>query len=388
MNGKHKNIMIDEFSTLPQLTRRQEDILALIVGSYTQVPEPVSSKQIVEEYKLIVSSATVRNEMARLEELGYITAPHTSAGRIPTAMGYRYFVRGLMYNKDLELIDREQINNKFGELPAVLDSWMKQAATILARTVRLAALVTPPSAEQTRFKHIELIAIQGRLVLMVLVLHGGAVHQRMLNLADSVSQRALSETAEHLNAICADLSANQMRVKRHSFELLERDIIDLATDIMDRAGGSELRYLYRDGLSEIISSFPDTEGAQQAVRVFEERAFLEMIMSEALRPVVKDEENDVRVIIAGDNRWEEMSQLSMVLGHYGVPGQLSGALGLLGPTNINYGRAIGAVRHVSALMTDMLVTMYNETPNSSSLPDEATQEEDEDESKDIPPSKH
>jgi heat-inducible transcriptional repressor len=186
-------------SQLPELTRRQEEILTLIVRNYTQAVEPVASKQLVET--LGVSSATIRNEMAVLEELGYVSAPHTSAGRVPTEMGYRYFVKYLVKNGDLTNAEQTHIVEKLQNLALVGDQWMRATATILARTAGSASLVTPPLAETSRYKHLELISIQGRLVLMVLVLHGGTVQQRMLNLAEPVPQDTLSNVATLLNSL-------------------------------------------------------------------------------------------------------------------------------------------------------------------------------------------
>lgn len=345
-------------TTFPELTRRQQEILALIVRTYTESPRPVSSQILIEKHGMDISSATVRNEMARLEEMGYITAPHTSAGRIPTTMGYRYFVRHLMNNisGELTLVERRQIDARFRALPVLLEQWLKQSATVLARTARTASLVTPPISGTNRFKHIELIAIQGRLALMVLVLQGGVVHQRMLNLAEAVSQAALSEAADHINSVCDNLNASELQVKSHGLSILEREVVEIAADLMERGDSHTVRTVYRDGLSEIINAFPDSGGAQQAVRLFEERAFLDMILAEVLSPLIDDE---VQVVIAGDGRWNELSQVSMVLSHYGIPGQMSGALGVIGPTSINYPRAIGTVRHIAGLMSDMLMNLFS-----------------------------
>ena len=358
--------MSEQEQLLPELSSRQAEILSLIVRAYTESPEPVSSKYLVESYTLNFSSATVRNEMAHLEEMGYIAAPHTSAGRIPTALGYRYVVKEMLNTSELSHADQHYIENKFTQLPAVLDQWMRQAATVLARTSNTASLVTPPVAQKSRFKHVELISIQGRLVLMVLVLQGGTVHQRMLTLAEPVTQIVLSESADRINSLCHDLNATQMQMKSRQFNELEREVCEIASELMDKSNSSQLRVVYRDGLSEIINAFPDSEGAQQAVRVFEERAFIDMILSEILHPLL---EQDVQVVIAGDGR-EELSKLSLVLSRYGVPGQLRGMIGVLGPTNLNYGRAISAVRKVSGLMTDMLVELYDDDTIQSENDDE------------------
>lgn len=372
--------MTTDASNLPELTRRQEDILSHIIRSYTQKPEPVSSKYLVETSTLGVSSATIRNEMAVLEDLGYIAAPHKSAGRVPTEAGYRYFVAHILGRNALSDSEKNHLAEKFRALPMVTDQWMRYAATALARTARTASLVTPPIAETSRFKHVELISIQGRLVLMVLVLHGGIVQQRMLKLADAVPQSKLGEAANNINALCADLYAHQIRMKAVGLDFLEREVAELAADVMERADNNRTQVIYRDGLSEIIGDFPDGEGAQQVLRVLEERAFLDMILSDLVDPLT----DDVRVIVAGDGRWEELSQLSLVLTRYGVPGQMRGAIGVLGPTHINYGRAISTVRYVSSLMTNMLTTLYEDdpptTPNGDDDDTSAPEPPDQDES--------
>lgn len=347
--------------TLPELTPRQEQILTLIVKSYSSNPEPVGSKHLVETYNLNFSAATIRNEMAVLDELGYISAPHKSAGRVPTTRGYRYFVQRLIDGGELSGYEQKTIEQKLQSLPLATEQWMRLAATVLARTAQTASIVTPPIAETSLFKHVELISIRGRLVLMVLVLHSGQVHQRMLNLADPVPQEKLTEVAGRVNQLCLDLYANQIRMKSVQLPLLEREITELAADVMDRADNNQVRVVYREGLGDLIGTFSDGQGAQQAVRLFEERAFLSMVLDDLLYPVTPTaEDDDVKVVVAGDGHWNELDRLSMVLGRYGVPGQMSGAVGVLGPTHINYGRAISTVRYVSSLMTNMLVDLYDD----------------------------
>jgi heat-inducible transcriptional repressor len=341
---------------LPELTHRQENILTRIIHAYAENAEPISSKAL--EASMGISSATIRNEMARLEEIGYVTAPHTSAGRIPTVLGYRYFVQTLRDNAQISPNEQSLITQKFNTTPSAIDQWMKQAATLLARNTSVASLVTAPSSEQHRFKQINLIGVQGRVVLMVLVLQGGVVHQRFLNLMDTISIEKLNETTEHINRICHNLSAKQMLVKARGTNELEREVIEIAAGLVEQSGDTQI---YQDGLSEVIRAFPDNEGAQQAVRVYEEPAFLDVIVREILDP---NTNTGVQVIIAGDGRYEELSQLSIVLSRYGAKGRLSGTLGILGPTNINYPRAIGTVRHVAEVMTDKLDDLTSEdSPN-------------------------
>lgn len=341
---------------LPELTKRQEEILAFIIRHYTQKPEPVSSKILAEQADFSLSSATIRNEMAVLEDLGYIQAPHTSAGRIPTKDGYRYFVKHQL-NPETALSSSEQkhITGKFQSQPLATEGWLRIAATVLARTAQSASLVTAPTAETSRYKRLELIAIQGRLVLMVLVLHGGVVQQRMLNLAEPTAQIRLEEVANIINGLFADLSTPQIRFKLSQLSQLEREVGELAVELMEQADKDQTRLVYRDGLSDAIGNFTDGEGAQQMIRMLEERAVLEIILNE----ITQTDQDDIRVIVGGDGRWDEINRLSLIFSRYGIPGQLSGAIGILGPTHINYGRAISTVRYVSGLMTTMLEDLYN-----------------------------
>jgi heat-inducible transcriptional repressor len=334
---------------LPELTERQEVILSLIVREYIRDAQPVGSKLLVEEFDVGVSSATVRNDMAALEQYGLIYAPHTSAGRIPTRQGYSYFAQRLLKTARLSGQERRSIEQAFQRASQNVDEWPRIAAMALSRTAKLAALATPPRAAENHFKHLELISTQGRLVLMVLVLQGGSVHQQLLTLADTVPQEVLSRTAQIINATCTRLIAEQVRAQtRSQSDELVREIGELVADAMRQVNQQSVRDVYRYGLSESLTSFSEHE-AQQVLRVLEEEDLLESILRETLA----DDEPDVQIVVAGEGRWENLSHLSMVLGRYGTP-QARGTLGLLGPTRMRYGRAVSAVRYVASLMSDML----------------------------------
>jgi heat-inducible transcriptional repressor len=163
---------------LKTLTERQETILALIIHEYIDTAEPIGSKRVVDKYSLGVSSATVRNEMTALTGAGLLRQPHTSAGRIPTEKGYRYFVRRLLGESDLSPSEKRLISHQFHQTKADADQWVRLAASVLAQHSRVASLVTAPRPDRAIFKHLELISTQARQVLLVLVLKGGDVRQQ------------------------------------------------------------------------------------------------------------------------------------------------------------------------------------------------------------------
>src|SRR5260221_10014203 len=351
----------------PQLTERQEKILALVVREYINKPEPVGSKYLADNFLTNISSATIRNDLAALEELGYVTAPHTSAGRVPTEAGYRYVVKRLPEEGELPADEQKSIASEFSQAPNEIEQWMQFSAATLARTSRGAALVTAPYAHSSQFKHIELISTQGRLVLMVLVMYGGEVRQQMLTLADTLSQEALTAAATRINQIVDGLTGEQVQAKLPTVDNeLEHEILEIVAETL---GGRDNQHViaYRDGLSGVLAEFTESEGAQQALRMMEERSPLAGILSEAL----SNDIGQVQVVIAGDGRWTEARHLSMVLTRYGVNGQATGTLTVLGPTRMRYGRAISAVRYVAGLMSNLLFDVYGSEappPNENDLP--------------------
>jgi len=341
------------------LTERQRLILALIIHTYVETAQPVGSKAIIERYKLDTSSATIRNDMVELTDAGYLRQPHTSAGRIPTEEGYRYFVRQLMGQTELPMTTRRTITHQFYQAGRDVNRWMRLAASVLAHQSQGASLVTSPRPESARFKHLSLISTHGRQVLMVMVWTGGQVRQQMLTLAEPVSQEQLSTAASHINLVCEGLDADGIAALSGQFDALEQDVIKLTREELDRMKQVVSGEVFRDGLTNVLAEpeFAESESARKALRVLEERSMLEDLLS---RTVLTSGMDDVQVLIGGEGTWEDLRDCSMVLARYGAPGLLTGALGVLGPTRMAYGRTVSTVRFVSGLLSDLVIEMLAE----------------------------
>jgi len=341
------------------LTERQKLILALIIREYIETAQPVGSKRLVKRYHLDVSSATIRNDMAVLTEKGYLRQPHTSAGRVPTENGYRYFVRQLMGHTELPGDTKRMIAHQFYQAGHDVDRWMRLAASVLARQSRAASLVTSPHTEQARYKHLELIGTRGRQVLMVLVLAGGEVRQQMLALAEPVSQERLSAVAAQMNALCVGLDPGSIAALRPQFDELGQDVVKLIVSDMQRAGDVLSGEVYRDGITQVLAEpeFAESSAARNALRILEERALLEDLLS---RTVMTSSVGGVQVLIGGENTWEELRDCSVVLARYGAPGLATGTVGVLGPIRMAYGRTISTVRYVAGLLSDLVVDLHAE----------------------------
>lgn len=333
--------------------------MRLVIQEYVTSPKPVSSRTLTENYDLRVSSATVRNDMAALEEMGFLSQPYTSAGRTPTDAGYRHVVNRLLHEGELPSRERTTIRDEFHQTRLDLAQWMQLAAAILARTSRSVSLITSLQADLNRYKHLALIATEGRLVLMVLVLESGDVHQQMLELAEPLSQESLTGTAEQLNRLCEGLTAKEVLTKAARRDVLERELSQQAGDMIQRADSQRATVIH-DGISNILGE-PDLEreGVLQTLRALEEREVLDEVLNRLLAP----DAEDVQVVIGGEGGWEELSHCSIIVSRYGVTGHSSGALGVMGPTRMQYGRAIPAVRFVSQVMSDMLGSIYGGSEN-------------------------
>lgn len=335
------------------LTDRQRLILGLVVQEYVESAKPVGSKRIVEQYGLDLSSATVRNEMGRLVELGFLRQPHTSAGRVPTEQGYRYFVRQLMQPPALPASTKQTITHQFYQARHDVDQWMRLAASVLANQAKGASLVTAPYAKQARYKHLELILTTGRQVLMVLVLMSGKVLQQMLVLKEPVSQERLSEIALQLNGLYHSKDLEAFGTLPKDLELLGQDIYKLVADEINRAEHALTGEVYHDGWANVLAEpeFQESETARKALRVLEERPLLENLLAQT---VVNAEIGGVQVLIGGEGQWEEISECSLVLARYGMPRMATGILGVLGPIRMSYGNAVSTVNFVAGLMSDLV----------------------------------
>lgn len=342
------------------LTERQRLILAMVIRSHIETARPVGSKRLVDHYELDISSATVRNEMAILTDAGLLRQPHTSAGRVPTENGYRYFVRQLMGNTDLPADSKRMIYHQFYQARYDIDTWMRLAVSVLAHQSQAASWVTAPHADQAQFKHLEIIATRGRQVLMVLVLVGGAVRQQLLELAEPVQQARLSQVAEQLNSLFTGKGAEAIeQYPMHTLNDLGQDLAKLVTQEMRRSNALLTGEVYRDGLTNVLAEpeFAESESARNALRVLEERALLEDLL---VSTAMQSEIGGVQVLIGGEDNFDELRDCSVVLSRYGSPGLATGMLGVLGPIRMSYGRTISTVRFVSEILSDLVVESLTE----------------------------
>jgi heat-inducible transcriptional repressor len=339
---------------MADLTKRQEHILAFVVQEYVENAQPVGSETLLRRRGLGVSSATIRNELVVLEENGYLTHPHTSAGRIPTEKGYRYFVESLMDEFEIPKVEQRMISHQFHQVTLDVDQWMRLSAAVLAHASHSAALVTAPQSTRCRFKHVQLVSINDQVALLVLVLQEGTIKQQMHSLAEPVVQEELTRTSNRLNDHFAGLNVEQIHSINLTLTDFENSVVLVVTDLMRQIDTRSSHEVYRDGIMDILRQpeFSAIDRMQALLEMLEQRTTLETMLSE-LAP-----ERGVQVVIGGESQYDAMSDYSMVLSRYGLPGEASGIVGVLGPVRMHYPRTIGVVRYVSSLLDDLMARMY------------------------------
>jgi heat-inducible transcriptional repressor len=335
-----------------KLTDRQEFLLGLIVREYVETVQPVGSKTLVDRYRLHFSSATTRNDMQTLTEEGFLRQPHTSAGRVPTEEGYRYFVQRLLGENELPAAEKRTISHQFFQARGDVDQWMRLAAAILARHSSAASLVTAPAADRAVFRQLQLISTKGQQVLLVLVLHGGKVQQQFLTLDEPFSQEELSQMAAQINALFDGEDSETVEGALDGSPPRARQVLAAVVELMQRADFVATAEMVHDGLANVLKTpeFSDPDLVSRTLRILEEQSLLGGFLSRALGSEV----GGVQVVIGGEGDWEDLRECSMVIARYGTPGLATGALGVIGPMRMAYGRTISAVRYVSSLMSDLV----------------------------------
>ena len=339
---------------MAHITERQKLVLALVIREYVDSAEPVSSGRLVENYQLDFSSATVRNEMAALSEVGYLHQPYTSAGRVPTKKGYRFFVQQLMGPAELPTHVQQMIRHQFYQARHDVDDWLSLSASVLAQHTRGASIVTPLHTDQAQVKHAALLNTRGRRVLLVLVLESGEVLQQTMILDEQVAQEDLSRLAEEINQLASGKGVQALkRLSEDVEEELSREVLQLMSKEVERTGTVTSGNVYRDGLSNVLSQpeFSEPDLAQRTLRIFEDRSMLDDMLT---RTVFEDDSPGVHVIIGGEDTWEELEDCSVILAQYGSQDHTMGAVGIIGPMRMPYNRAISTVRFVSDLMSELV----------------------------------
>lgn len=335
------------------ITARSSLILNYIVGEYISRAAPVPSQLIANNADLGVSPATIRNEMALLEREGYLIRPHTSAGCIPSDKGYRHYVESI---EDIRLPRDEQrlISHTFHQVEKEVEAWVSLTATLLARLVQNVAVVSLPKSTDSRLKHLELISLQDARALVVVVLEGAVVKEKLITFSEAVNQPSLTIIGTKLNSLYDGLSSRQITEKKVELTALEKQATDYLVTIMQAEDSKEYQDPYLEGWHFMLNQpeFAKSESARVLMELVERRGLLKVIVPG------KFSRQGVHVIIGKENQDEAIQNCSVVICNYGVPDQAKGTIAVVGPTRMPYTRTIPTVYYLSSVLSQLVAGLY------------------------------
>jgi heat-inducible transcriptional repressor len=338
------------------LDARAQAILRTIIEEYVTSAQPVGSQALVERYSIGVSSATVRNIMADLERAGYLSHPHTSAGRVPTDAGYRIFVESISESVTLAPVEQLMIRHQFGQVEYATDQWFRLAAATLASVTREAGLATPAKATSAELRHLDLVPAGERTAALVLVLSENTVKHCLLPLERPFEPAEMERAAMQLSGLLSGGTAETIERELASMpgsspeDRLVRAAAERALAVMREFDAAAVEDVFSEGLLNVMAApeFSQSEKLRRVFTALQDHDYLGRLVHRVAQT------GAVQVFIGAENESAEMQEVSLVVAPYGTPGRAVGLVGVLGPTRMAYPHAISSVRYVSGLINEMV----------------------------------
>jgi len=335
---------------------RKRKLLQAVIYHYVRTNKAVGSQVIVDKYNFGLSSATIRNLLVELEKEGYLIQPHTSAGRIPTDKGYRFYVDSLLEVQSLAGAEEEKIKKEYSARTKELEGLMISTSHMLSSLSHYTGMVLSPRLDKSLLRRLQLISLGGNQILVVVVSQTGLIRHRVVTLDRPIESGRLAIISNTLNERLAGLPLSEVRTQiLHHIEAAQQEQVEafaLAKELMREAFDlrSNESELYVDG-RENIFSFPETNDFGQLtglLKVFEEKNLLASVLEKAMR------KEGLSVKIGAENQRPELRGVSLVSSTYKMGENTVGALGIMGPRRMEYGRMIALVEGVTRIVNQML----------------------------------
>lgn len=341
------------------MDERKWQILEAIIREYIMTAEPVGSRTLTRRYDLGVSAATIRNEMADLEELGFLEQPHTSSGRIPSDKGYRTFVDTILRARDLPTISQE-VQQSFSIKKRQIQDLIQETTKILSHTTHYISVGMAPDVKQTVFQHLQLIPLGEKNIVAVVVTDTGLVQHDIMTLPVSMDRKELGQISEFLNDRLQGLTLREIDnslMKNIELELVNRydtlsSVIEMLYVELLGDVNRKLQQIFLDGASYMMDQpeFADINKLKTVMNLVEQRELL----SKMLKHSHNDASGDIKVSIGQENPVEDLKNCSLVSATYLVNGKPMGQIGVLGPTRMEYGKVISLLQYVTSLLSKTL----------------------------------
>lgn len=339
-----------------ELTPRERQILKAVIHDYISSGEPVGSRSIARRHLSSLSPATIRNVMADLEEVGYLSQPHTSAGRVPTDSGYRFYVDSLIQCPKLSKVEESQIEQEIRPSRGQAEELVQGVSRILSDLSRYTSVVLAPKLAQNTWRRIDCVCLNRERILVVLVADSGLVQQKVIALDEVIEQPELDRISNYLNSVLGGVTLHEARntiiarmaEERDEFNKLVRRALELSNKTLEGEEG----HVYIGGAAHIAHQpeFADVKKMKEIFAAFEEKSKLVKILDQCLS------QGGLRIIIGRESEIREMRELSLIASPYKSGDHIVGVLGIVGPKRIAYERMValvdGTARLVSKLLTE------------------------------------
>lgn len=338
-----------------QLDERSKRILRELVALYCTTGEPVGSRTLSRRGKFDLSPATIRNVLADLEDMGYIEQPHTSAGRVPTDKGYRFYVNHLLRNQELNSAQKELIENRIRENSGSFEGLLDLTTTLLATLSHQIALAVPPNLHRLVLENIDFVPINDRRVLAILITQGGVVSNKILDLEEPSSHEELTRIANFIRANFSGLTLPTIRIRLLDLMKQEQTQYDLLLKKAAILGQQAVEAnvtegLFVNGASQVISypEFSDSNRTRELLQALEEKSKILRILTQCI------ESEGIHILIGVENQFTDLKGMSLISSCYKYKDQPVGSLAILGPTRMEYGKMIPLVDHIAKVVSSIL----------------------------------
>jgi heat-inducible transcriptional repressor len=333
------------------LENRKQSILRAVVHEFTTSAVPVGSQALQSRYFVNLSSATIRSELAELSDLGYLTQPHTSAGRMPTDSGYRYFVDFLM---DLEPIpDRVKgfIDDEMRQAPADVQGMVERVAMTVAAVTQNASVASAPQGSMARIKHLDLVSLEPKEVLLILLLEGNLLRQQVVSTTEPATQAQLTRLTARLNASLGGRASDEARRTYDAAPLgLEKELLGRVIAVVDLYEKGSESLVVHDGVRNLLRhpEFAESSRVTQVLEVLEETRYLTVLLHQLIGT------SDLQIVIGSENTSSQLQGCAVVLTTYGPSERLKGVLGVIGPTRMAYSQTVARLQAVARGASDRM----------------------------------
>jgi heat-inducible transcriptional repressor len=330
---------------------RKQAILRAVVDEFTTSAVPVGSQALQSRYFVNLSSATIRSELADLADLGYLTQPHTSAGRVPTDSGYRYFVDFLM---DLEPIPdrvRGYIHDELSTAPADEQGMVERVAMTLAAVTQNASVASAPQGSLARVKHVDLVSLEPKEVLLILLLEGNLLRQQVVETSEPANQAQLTRLAARLNAALSGRASDEARNRYEAAPLgLEKELLGRVIAVLDVYEKGSENLVVHDGVRNLLRQpeFAESSRVHQVLEVLEETRYLTVLLQQLIGT------SDLQIVIGSENASSRLQGCAVVLTTYGPSDRLKGVLGVIGPTRMAYSQTVARLQAVARAASERM----------------------------------